>query len=226
MRHRGMWANNLLLVFTTSKYALSVQIFPRQVEWSPYAVIQGKLIHLMGPLLPNEGQAPKFAQIYLHDPEHDEEANADIRLGHMRLPAHTTSAEVSKLRIMLRSLQRRLRACNPYIKDFKMAVELQDPKMWTLVIYPNKRPSGEHERRYNAPVGFKEVNVFLADAPVDAIAPKTDRAIIVYVRNLEFDAIKDIHETHRSFDPLHFVLLFPQGENEWKWKASCIAIHI
>ena len=176
-------------------------------------VIQGKLIHLMGPLLPNDGQAPKFAQIYLHDPEHDEEANADIRLGHMRLPAHTTFAEVSKLRTMLQFLQRRLKACNSYIKDFKMAVELEDSAKWRLVIDPNKRPTGEHERRYNAPVGFKEVNVLLADAPVEGKDQK--RAIVVHVRNSKFDAIKNIDETHRSFDPLHFVLLFPRGEDGW-----------
>ena len=143
-------------------------------------VIQGKLIHLMGLLLPNEGQAPKFAQIYLHDPEHDEEANADIRLGHMRLPAHTTFAEVSKLRTMLQFLQRRLKACNSYIKDFKMAVELEDSPKWRLVIDPNKRPTREHERRYNSPVGFKEVNVLLADAPVEGKDQK--RAIVVHVR--------------------------------------------
>ena len=93
----------MLLVFITSEYALSVQIFPLQVEWSPYAVIQGKLIHLMGSLLPNEGQAPKLTQIDLNDPQHNEETNADIRLGHMRLLAHTTSIKVSKLRIMLQT---------------------------------------------------------------------------------------------------------------------------
>ena len=83
------------------------------------------------------------------------------------------------------------------------------------MIDPNKRPTGEHERRYNARMGFKEVNVLLADAPDVGSAPNRERAIVVHVRNSKFDAIKNIHETHRSFDPLHFVLLYPRGEDGW-----------
>ena len=28
--------------------------------------------------------------------------------------------------------------------------------------------------------------------------------------------LKKVHETNRSFDPLHFVLLFPGGDDGWK----------
>ena len=163
----------------------------------------------MGPLLPNEGEAPKFAQIYLHDPQHDEEANADIRLGHMRLPVGTTPGDASRLRNMLMFLQRRLRDCNPYIKDFQMAIELRTAKHEMLVIEPNSRPAGEHERRYKvSTVGLLEVSLLKKDAA-------ESRNIVVHLRQPNNRAMQQIHETHRSFDPLHFVLLFPRGEDGW-----------
>jgi hypothetical protein len=49
-------------------------------------MIKGKLYHKMGySLLPPEGMAPRFAQIYVNDLEQDEGAEANIRLGYMRL---------------------------------------------------------------------------------------------------------------------------------------------
>jgi hypothetical protein len=52
----------------------------------PNVVLRGKLFHMMGySLLPPEGKVPRFAQIYVYDPEQDEGAEANVRLGHMRL---------------------------------------------------------------------------------------------------------------------------------------------
>jgi len=44
-----------------------------------------------------------------------------------------------------------LHAVNPYIQGFKCAIDrLSGPDM-RVVIRADKRPAGEHERRYNAP---------------------------------------------------------------------------
>ena len=52
--------------------------------WMPNVVIRGKLFHKIGySLLPPEGMVPRLAQIYIYDPEQDEGAEANIRLGHM-----------------------------------------------------------------------------------------------------------------------------------------------
>ena len=41
--------------------------------WMPNVVIKGKLFHKMPySLMPPEGQIPRFAQIYVYDPEDDE----------------------------------------------------------------------------------------------------------------------------------------------------------
>jgi hypothetical protein len=84
--------------------------------WMPNVVIRGKLFHKIGySLLPPEGTVPRFAQIYVYDPEQDEGAEANIRLGHMRLRSGTTEATRDRLLVLLSKLQRWLQRCNPYI---------------------------------------------------------------------------------------------------------------
>ena len=48
--------------------------------WTPSVVIQGRLFHMMGPLQAADQAPPTFAQIYVHDPDHEQE-EAAIRLG-------------------------------------------------------------------------------------------------------------------------------------------------
>jgi hypothetical protein len=61
--------------------------------WMPNVVIKGKLYHKMPySLMPARGETPRFAQIYVYDPEQDEGAEAHIRLGHMTLQSGTTVA--------------------------------------------------------------------------------------------------------------------------------------
>ncbi len=35
------------------------------------------------------------------------------------------------------------------------------------------------------------------------------------VRNDQYASVKEIQDTHRSSDPLHFILLFPTGQDGW-----------
>jgi hypothetical protein len=58
-----------------------------------------------------------FVQIYVYDPQDDEGAEADIRLGHMRLQSGTTTAIKRKLLLLLAKLHEWLRKCNPYVQD-------------------------------------------------------------------------------------------------------------
>jgi len=71
-----------------------------------------------------------------------------------------------------------------------------------------------HSRRYNAPQKYvgklfgeqKYGEVLMADAETHG------RDLVVQLRG---GGLQYIHETHRSFDALHFVLLFPRGEDGW-----------
>ncbi|KAF0294844.1 Reticulocyte-binding protein 2 a [Amphibalanus amphitrite] len=133
--------------------------------YTPTVVIQGRLYHRLGPLRARDGEVPKFAQMYVHDPQcEDPEAEAALRLGHVRLSANTPAATQ---RVLLDLLQL-LREHNPLVRDFIMASEVPDDQVehLRLVLSADARPAGEHKRRYNRPDGFQEVSVLIGEEPV------------------------------------------------------------
>ncbi len=97
---------------------------------SPTVKIQGKVYHRIGVLIPQEGDPPKFAQIYFTD--------TDNEAGNRLLHNSELSIEI------LTKLQECLHRVNSYVKSLKMAIELQDqsPDI-QLVIDAEKRPSGK-----------------------------------------------------------------------------------
>jgi len=91
-------------------------------------------------------QIRRFGQIWVHDPDHDVEAN--IRLGNIRLPAVMLR---NTLATVLRRLQYLLRPINPYIRDFITAPEIFANHLsnFSLVINASVRPQQGHSRVYN-----------------------------------------------------------------------------
>jgi len=112
----------------------------------------------MGPLQPDHGTPLIYSQLYVLDPDraHNEE---ELRFHNMSLPSSATDTEKNVILELLRELQSTLATCNNYIKDFKSAAEIiaddNSPSL-QLVIDEQKRPHGEHPRRFN--VGFKEIS--------------------------------------------------------------------
>merc|ERR1712023_413729 len=104
-----------------------------------------------------------------------------------------------------------LRETNTYVQDFVSAGELLQREEVTnaqFVIEPNARPKDAHKRTYNTTT-FNEVSVLMVEAKGGAV-PK--RSVKVRKRD---GGVWDIDETNRAFDPLHFVLLFPHGDDGW-----------
>ena len=180
--------------------------------YAPCVVIQGRVYHRLGPLEARPDQVPTFGQIYVNDPlAEDPDAEAAIRLGHVRLPAATSDAVQVRLLDLLQRLQAELRLHNRWVRAFLMAGEIlaEDVQHRTLVISAAARPAGEHERRYNAAEGLREVAVLMGDEPAQHDLVLRRR----HVRGVA--ALQHIDETHRACDPLHFVLLFPMGTTGW-----------
>ncbi|XP_043246224.1 uncharacterized protein LOC122393865 [Amphibalanus amphitrite] len=181
---------------------------PGHGGYTPSVVIQGRLYHRLGPLRTRDGEVPKFAQIYVQDPQcEDPEAEAALHLGHVRLSANTPAATQ---RVLLGLLQL-LREHNPLVRDFIMASEVPDDQVEHLrmVLSADARPAGEHERRYNRPDGFQEVSVLIGEEPAH-------RDIILRRRAAgDGGDLATISECHRSYESLHFVLLFPFGTDGW-----------
>ena len=74
--------------------------------------IQGVVHHYIGQLTPREGEAPSFAQIYIHDGTAEGEIENRLRhLGEASLPE-------------LRGLQALMHEVNPYVRYFRHGIEL------------------------------------------------------------------------------------------------------
>ena len=93
----------------------SVQVKVRNFSggFVPCVVFEGKVCQKIDPLLPEEGDDPRFAQLYVVDPatEHT------IRIRNMNLPDSMTEREIHLMEDLLKKLQEMLKNVNPFVKD-------------------------------------------------------------------------------------------------------------
>ena len=164
--------------------------------FNPSFRIQGQVYHLIGSIIPAEGESPKFSQIYLIDNQDSEVA--------------TRCAIVDGLKPdIIRGINQLLHDSHHYVEVFKVAKEIFEqeavPTNVEVVINETKRPSGEHSKRYNRPLS-DEVGVLM---PNDAT---NNRDIVLHYRD---GGLKRISELNQSYDPLQYPLLFPNGTDGW-----------
>ena len=112
---------------------------------------------------------------------------------------------------IMKDLRVMLDACNSYIRSFMTIDEqLQAgllPQSVRLELLADRQPSTEHRGRYNLPSTNEEVAILMTGDT------STRRSIVIQPRAQDGDNA-DLHlisETHRSWDPLHYLLLFPYG---------------
>ena len=168
-----------------------------QNGFNPTFKIQGKMYHRMVSLIPPSGNAPKFAQLFFSDPD----TELRDRLQHM---------DDLDPRI-LKDLQEGLHAVNNYIKSFKSAIEVcAEHEDINIVLYAGKvAPNNDHIRTYNLPT-TTEVAALLPGEPTGNLD------IIVRCRAGDGQELRRINTCHRSYDPLHYVLMFPSGCDGWR----------
>lgn len=70
-------------------------------------------------------------------------------------------------------------------------------------------PAINHQRRYNKPT-VQEVAAIIVGSDEDRL--KLTREILLYKQE---GGLKIISDDHPSYDPLHYVLIFPYGQNGW-----------
>jgi hypothetical protein len=146
-----------------------------------------------GDLLPQLDEAPKFAQPYISDPH----AEFDGRMGNFGDLNRDT----------MQSLQTMLHACNPYTSIYQMDAE----RLQGGAIELSLRLVNDHRtdlRRYNAPIA-NEVGALMVGGDVDEVDA---RDIVIRSTNGYFQRVSPLHST---YTPLQYVLLFPDGRNEW-----------
>ena len=156
--------------------------------FNPSFRIQGQVYHLIGSMVPTAGESPKFAQIYFIDNRESEVAARCAIVDGLR-PDIVTDSRINELLINE----------NRYVEIFKLAKEIfEQQESPTNIINANKRPSGEHSRRYNSPVSDK-IAVLMLNNNI------SNRDVVLHYRDGD---LRHISELHRSYDPLQYPLLF------------------
>ena len=142
-------------------------------------MIQGQCYHRMRSLLPLQDEEPKFVQLFFMGD--DEEA-----IQRSRLNQGVEQAIIRELQAMLHDTQ-------PYVASFKFALEHMETPSDKVVIKADRRPAGEHARRFSVPVANEVAILMLGEE-------HGKRDNVLKQRN---NLLMSINETHRSYDSLH-----------------------
>ena len=181
----------------------SIQVKERKFTsgFTPCVVFEGKLTHRVGPLQAAEGQKPCFAQIYVHDPS----LETAIRFNNMFIPGNMSEPQKKILKEILEKVQQDLHSHNPFIQDFKQITDMDVDQLGQgkIVISAKKKPTGEHERRYNEQLNLQEVSILTNSQPHD---------LVLHCRGGGLQTISDLNPKGM---PMHFTLLFPHGTHGW-----------
>jgi Helitron helicase-like domain at N-terminus len=166
----------------------------------PVYRIHGELIHRLGHLLPGDSASVKYAQVYFLDPAQAVEQRNQNNSGQLR--PH-----------ILQMLGNLLEQCNVHLQTYRTAAQrLQDAEAEQQTdLVCRLRITNEHDkRRWNLPTGA-DIAVVVNDT-VDAEA---QRDIMVQLHSGVMKRIKDFSP---FYQPLYYVLLFPNGELGWQLK--------
>ncbi|GBM37033.1 hypothetical protein AVEN_129969-1 [Araneus ventricosus] len=167
--------------------------------FSPTITIQGQVYHKIGSLLPAANHQHKFLQIYFTG---DENTELNQRCQNIQGVERDTVLKI----------QRMLLEHNHLINTFKTALERMPGEDYKLVIHPDRTPSREHERRYNAPL-INEVAALVTNAQF------ATRDIVIQAHN---DKLTKVSETHKFCDALQYPLIFSKGEEGYHFKIPLI----
>jgi len=159
--------------------------------------IQGQLYHQIGSLLPPPGKEPAFSQIYIYD-------SNPMHQARQRMSYYPNSLNIDTVLCLQTMLQR----YNPYIEMFLTAHErLLENSNLSLHIKLLELSSYD-SRRYNRPT-VGELAVIMVGS---GDQPTAGRDIVLKGRHY---GLQRIRETHSSYNPLRYPLLFPFGEQGW-----------
>ncbi|XP_057415282.1 uncharacterized protein LOC130710142 [Lotus japonicus] len=163
----------------------------------PQFVISGQNYHRLGSLLPSEGDNPKFAQLYIYDTRNE----VHNRISHFSDSGGKCNLEPGLVGDLIKMVDE----YNVLAKSFRSVrdyVEEANPNPVALRLFRNR----VHDpNTYNLP-SVDEVAALIVG---DFDSSDCGRDIILRSSSGKFERI---YETHSSFLPLQYPLLFPYGE--------------
>ena len=168
---------------------------------SGVVVFEGRVQHRVGPLKAEEGEIPRFVQLYVHDTS----LETAQRFKNMYIPANVSHTHKQQLGEILTTVKEALHANNPFIKDFKQIIEIGEEQLpqGKIIISAKSRPTGEHARRYNEQLNLQEVSILTCSEPHDLVL------------EMRGGGLQRISNLNPKGMPLHFTLLFPHGTFGW-----------
>ena len=198
----------------------------------PAYVVNCRLTHRVGALLPDAGGTPRFAQMYVHD----EQTNPDVADVERSVAPRRVSSNVTALRNyfarqgsaapgrptrelledMVQRILAVLRRCNPYVAAFvtagqRMAELSPDEQMHVRLEIDSGRAS---DRAAHVPDGsngrrglYSEVAILTNEEGI------TGEHFAALGRGGNMQRMR---MDHPAFDPMYFVLLFPYGDDGWR----------
>ncbi|KAK3808238.1 MAG: hypothetical protein J3R72DRAFT_356484, partial [Linnemannia gamsii] len=165
--------------------------------------LHGELYHQIGSLLPGPMYPPKFAQVYVHDPDFDTQLNR--RLSNVVHPGIKPSPKHDAN--IVQKLQAIINTCNPYAKQFTSVGERLRSSPTTTLHMSIIHNRANNDRTYSLPT-VNEIALIIPGPQPEPAAH--DRDIIVQVRNNEeTPQFQRISAYHPSYWALAYPLLFP-----------------
>lgn len=167
--------------------------------------------------MPNGSERPKFSQIYIYDAEHELENR------------HAVASHVS-----ITTLNLLMHRVNPFVEVYKSMSQIANEQRGV----PNDEANQEgiasleniklvfraegvpDRRRYNRPTQESEIGVIIVGGGSDDEAPLSGRDIVVHFQDSSTDRVSAMNQ---FYDPLHYVLLFPFGEEGWSIETKDVS---
>ncbi|KAL6550513.1 hypothetical protein OROMI_021001 [Orobanche minor] len=171
----------------------------------PYTYrLGGNNYHLLGSLLPKEGDSPKFSQLYMYCGEDETQDRIDVVRS--KSPATIDPSIVDGLKSMID-------AENPIAQNFRMAAERfkESSDMNVKLCLMGRR--SRDGRMYNLPT-CSEVAALIVGNDEYEMDP---RDIVLERKNGDFQRISELHP---SYLPMQYPLLFPYGEDGYHPEIS------
>ncbi|KAG8377929.1 hypothetical protein BUALT_Bualt08G0084800 [Buddleja alternifolia] len=165
----------------------------------PCFKISGENYHRIGSLLPTPGRMNSFVQLYICDAE----IEIRNRLNVLRSNGNNSGIHSS----IVESLKTMLDNVNPYVQIFRSArTALQHDSGANLHI---RILNSRSNRQYIQPTS-NEIAALIVGEDTNAIGCRD----IIVCKNDGY--LKRISETHPSYTPLQYPLLFPYGTDGWR----------
>ncbi|XP_031125169.1 uncharacterized protein LOC116027603 [Ipomoea triloba] len=167
----------------------------------PIFRINGQNFHLMGGLLPQQGNKPKFAQLYIHDTENEVEN---------RINAFSLSQNIDQLHVtIVEDIKQDLDDHNVLVKSFRLVRnQIQsNPRVEFKMRLIGKRNADA--RTYNLPSVSEVAALIVGD-----LDPTMGQRDILVESNA--GGLKRINELNPAYLPLQYPILFPYGEDGYR----------